>query len=142
MSRIAIITLSLLVAGCALLRRPEPVYTMIDAERFRFETRVNSQAVVIDLREVEQFTDEHIAGAINMPDSAALLRYAGTLQHRPPVYLYCDDVTRSITAAEILYRRGFTMLFILDGGLNRWKRIGLPVVTEKRAAKSGFTLLF
>ncbi len=124
------IALILLLAACATKRVAEQPghYEMLDPDRFRLESSLDPLAVIIDIRSADDYREAHIERAVNMPDSASLIDYAATLPHRPPVYIYCDEIDRSITVAGILHRRGFTSLYILDGGLIRWRSMNLPLV--------------
>jgi rhodanese-related sulfurtransferase len=81
------------------------------------------EAVLIDVREAEEFADEYIPGAILVPlstlDTATLPQADGRRR-----VLSCLSGKRSATALERLTQRGETGLLHLEGGLLAWKIAG------------------
>ena len=92
------------------------VSTTIDNEQFRAGMR---KAQVIDLREKKDFDAGHILGARNIPYSQLKSR-TQELRKDLPVYLYDQGRTFSGRAALMLAKNGFTKLFILKTGYQRW----------------------
>jgi len=93
---------------------------------------------VIDVREPEEFADDHIPGAVNIPrgllefevDGHPAINYqtAEELSHRErTVVLYCLSGGRSVLAAEALRRLGFRSAVSLRGGILGWADEGHPV---------------
>lgn len=80
---------------------------------------------LLDVRLPEEFTHEHIAGALNIPVQVLAERLGDVPQDRP-IILYCRSGNRTKTAAEILLRAGYCNVYDL-GGINQWKEQGLPV---------------
>lgn len=84
---------------------------------------VDAGAVLIDVREPNEFASERIAGAHNFPlsqfDPAALP--GGTL------VLYCAGGVRSVRAAEACDTMGVAVAGHLAGGIRAWMMAGLPV---------------
>lgn len=87
------------------------------------------------------FDDCHIA-----PSSAQVLStvvefedldsFADTLDRSIPVVLYCSNYqcTASGSGAALLHRKGFSSVYVYEGGMAEWKQKGLPVegpCTEK-----------
>lgn len=81
------------------------------------------EAVLIDVREAEEFADEYIPGAVLVPlstlDTAELPEAGGKRR-----VLSCLSGKRSAIALERLARRGLTDLLHLEGGLLAWKIAG------------------
>lgn len=46
------------------------------------------------------------------------------------MYLYCRTGNKSAKAAAILDSLGFKKIINLDGGVERWKEAGLPLVRD------------
>lgn len=94
----------------------------ISAETLRLWLAAN-EAVLIDVRDPEEYEDEHIPGAMLIPlstlDRAALPQADG----RPRV-LQCLTGKRSAIALERLAASGITDLLHLDGGLLAYKKAG------------------
>ena len=45
-----------------------------------------------------------------------------------PLLLYCRSGLRSVLAADVLQRMGFTEVVSMAGGINDWKLVKLPLV--------------
>lgn len=77
---------------------------------------------VIDVRTPEEYAQEHIEGAVNIPietlDTAELPE--GT------IVTTCASGGRAKQAAETLVEAGRMALYI-DGGTNAWREAGFPV---------------
>lgn len=83
-------------------------------------------AIVIDIRTQDEFVREHIPGARLVPVAAwhahDLDRDAGKA-----VVFTCRSGLRSEASAASLFARELPEAYILDGGIEGWKRAGLPV---------------
>lgn len=88
-----------------------------------------AQAItVLDVRTPEEFAQGHIKGALNL-DSAAPT-FQKSLQALDPsknYLVHCAAGGRSTRALSSLQRLGFSSVIHLDGGLNDWKKAGLPL---------------
>ena len=80
------------------------------------EYRATSGAILVDVREADEFRSGHIPGAVNVPLSAIA---STTLPKTAPLFLYCLRGSRSKRAAGILKRMGYTVKSI--GGINGYK---------------------
>jgi rhodanese-related sulfurtransferase len=83
---------------------------------------------LIDVRTALEFHHGHIRGAVHVPVhalSAALPALA--LDPHVPVVAVCKTAHRSIPAVRLLTRQGFAAMQ-LAGGMDRWRRLGLPEV--------------
>lgn len=78
-------------------------------------------AVLIDVREKEEWDGGHIKGACHVPLSAIKNDPEVFSPYRKkPCILYCQRGMRSRMAAEILMNAGFTELYSLKGGYETW----------------------
>ena len=82
---------------------------------------------VIDVREDDEWASGHVAGAEHVPMRTVPsrlddLRVEGTL------YVVCEVGARSAVVAEFLEGQGVNAVNV-DGGMNAWRRSGLPVET-------------
>ena len=81
------------------------------------ECRGTPGAVLLDVREADEFRSGHIPGAVNLPlsriDEAKLAKNA-------PIFAYCLRGTRSKQAVSRLARLGYTKLRSI-GGIARYK---------------------
>ena len=94
---------------------------------------INSDATVIDLRNVESFARGHIVNAKNVPldELSAKLEKLGAPKDKP-VLAVCDMGVSSTKAVATLQQAGFESVYSLKGGMNGWSQAGLPVVTGKK----------
>jgi rhodanese-related sulfurtransferase len=85
-------------------------------------------AVVIDVREPNEFATAHIGNAKNIP-LAQIEKRAAELQKlkNKPVLLACATGSRSHAAFALLKKLGFADVYVLSGGLGAWQQASLPV---------------
>jgi rhodanese-related sulfurtransferase len=89
-------------------------------------------ASLVDIREADEQAREKILGAHNLPLSK-LDESDLALQQGKPVIFHCGSGARTLAHAPRLAAKAETCeAFVLDGGLNAWKRAGLPVATDRR----------
>jgi len=84
---------------------------------------------IIDVRTAAEFANGHIGGAVHVPVhtlSASLPTLA--LDPHIEVIVVCKTAHRSIPAVRLLEAAGFAAKQ-LEGGMDRWRRRGLPVTT-------------
>ncbi|WLR43906.1 rhodanese-like domain-containing protein [Bacillus carboniphilus] len=77
------------------------------------------KAQLIDVREPNEYKAGHILGARNIPMSQLRQRYQ-EIRPDQPVYLYCQNTTRSGRAAQMLRKKGIKDLYTLKGGFRSW----------------------
>lgn len=86
----------------------------------------SGNAMLVDVREADEFAAEHISGAINMPLSAfqpsQLPEAAGKT-----VILQCAGGKRSGMALDKCAAAQAVIDTHLEGGIGAWKAAGLPV---------------
>ena len=75
-----------------------------------------SGAILVDVREADEFASGHIPGAVNAPLSTISQI---NLPMAAPLFLYCLRGTRSKRAARILRSMGYTVKSI--GGISGYK---------------------
>ena len=73
-------------------------------------------AVLLDVRSVEEFQSGHLPGAVNLPLPEISAKAADRFPDRnAPLYLYCRSGRRVQIAMEILKKQGYTNLVNLGG---------------------------
>jgi rhodanese-related sulfurtransferase len=82
---------------------------------------------VVDVREVDEWQEGHIAEAIHIPLGDLAAR-AGELPASQPIYTVCRSGKRSITAIEILESVGVAGARSMAGGMIAWHEAGKPIV--------------
>ncbi len=77
------------------------------------------KAQLIDVREPQEFDKGHIRGARNIP-LTQLKQSMSAIRPDKPVYLYCQNTSRSARAAQILHKNKYEDLNVLQGGFKKW----------------------
>ena len=77
--------------------------------------------VVIDVRDEQAFREEHIAGAIHVPEKE-LLSWVSRLPEDFMIYLYSEEGEKSDVLAKKLRKKGYTESLSIIGGIKEWKR--------------------
>lgn len=99
----------------------------VDPDRVRLELALDPLAILIDVRMKFEYRKSHIEKAVHLPKKKNLDAFAAsTMKHRP-LYLYCTTETRARQAAQLLLDHGFERVYVIEGGLNKWKAYNLPV---------------
>ena len=91
------------------------------------QTRLQNGAVLVDVRERDEFDAARAPGATLIP----LSEFAARVTELPmgkEVVLICAGGVRSARAAEYAQDQGYTVTN-LEGGMNAWAAAGLPVET-------------
>lgn len=90
------------------------------------------RAVLVDIREPDEFARAHVAGALSQPLSA-LERAHLAIEPGTDVIFTCRTGMRTAGACDRLAARVDGDAFVLEGGLDGWSRAGLPVVEDRAA---------
>ena len=84
-------------------------------------------AVLVDVREQNEYTEIRIPGSLLIPLSVFAERF-GELPKDKPLVMQCRSGARSAKAAEYLLANGYTDVTNLTGGILAWDEAGLPVL--------------
>ncbi len=99
-----------------------PTIDPTDAKRL-----IEQGATLIDIRGTDERAREHIPGSHHGP-LAQMTNYAGV---NAPIIFHCRSGMRTANAAARLKDAAPCEAYILEGGLDAWKKAGLPVTTDK-----------
>jgi rhodanese-related sulfurtransferase len=89
------------------------------------QRRLQAGATLIDVREVAEFEQARVPGAVLIPLSEFAQRYTELPQDNE-VVLICAAGMRSAQAAQFAAQYGYRVTN-LEGGINAWNAAGLPV---------------
>lgn len=94
----------------------------------------NKDAVVMDLRSIDEFNKGHIVNSINVLPSEIKNHNLGKIeQHKDkPVILVCLNGMTSASSAEILAKQGFAEVYSLKEGVSGWSAENLPLVKKHK----------
>jgi hydroxyacylglutathione hydrolase len=87
------------------------------------------KAYLLDVRGASEYAESHIPGAHHR-HMAAVLDHLSELPRETPLIVQCGAGIRSQVVASLLQRAGFTNVLNLGGGIDAWKKAGLPTETE------------
>ena len=89
--------------------------------------RVDEGAFLVDVREQNEYDEEHIPGATLVPLSEFMRRYEGDLPEDKDeeVIVHCRSGARSAQAVTFLRENGYNALNV-EGGILAWKGAELP----------------
>jgi rhodanese-related sulfurtransferase len=91
---------------------------------------VEAGALLIDVREINEFQQVRIPGSTFLPMSRLAERYE-EIPTDKPVILYCRTGARSAQAvAALTHQAGYGNVHNMDGGIVEWYEEGLPVSTD------------
>jgi molybdopterin/thiamine biosynthesis adenylyltransferase/rhodanese-related sulfurtransferase len=134
-------------SGAEILRQIKSRIDEVDPSVVR--EHVSNGAVVIDVREVDEWSTGHVPGAKHVPKSFLESRIEGAAPDRAQhVILYCQSGNRSAWAARTLIDDlGYESVESMTGGFTLWKDRGYEVeqprtlTTEQRERYSRHLLL-
>ena len=89
----------------------------------------SGEAVIVDVREKDEWDEEHIADAIHLSRGTIEL----DIEEEVPdlnalIICHCGGGGRSALAAESLQKMGYRNVRSLAGGFKAWKAAGLPTL--------------
>jgi len=123
MKRITALCLVILfiLTGCGGNGVKTNTYTQISQEEARRRMDENEQAIILDVREQDEYDAGHIPGAVLLPVGRIDEASAGAaISAKDTVVLvYCRSGNRSKTASGKLAELGYTAVYEF-GGINTW----------------------
>ena len=95
---------------------------------------LRADAVLLDVREPEEYAYGHVPGAVNLPQAELSTRLAEVPRDRP-VFVICESGMRSLRSAQFLRQMGYTHVTNVRGGTAGWRKSGRRVVKEEDRGK-------
>ena len=95
------------------------------------QERMKNGAVLIDVREDNEFERDHAEGARHMGRGIIERDIVQTFPDKSTeLILYCGGGFRSALAADMLQKMGYTNVTSMDGGWKAWKDSGAPTTRD------------
>jgi molybdopterin/thiamine biosynthesis adenylyltransferase/rhodanese-related sulfurtransferase len=118
-------------SGAEVLRQIKTRIDEVDPAAVR--EQLSNGAVVVDVREPEEWSAGHVPGAVHVPKSYLESRFEGAVPDRGQhVILYCASGNRSAWAARtLLDDLGYRHVESMTGGFTLWKDRGYDVETPR-----------
>ncbi len=104
-----------------MLKTAREQITLVDAQRA--EALIQSQALILDVREAAEFQLGHLPQAINVPRGVLEFKVGNHPQLQDsslPILIYCKNGGRSTLAAYTLKQMGFSQVEMLSEGFDGW----------------------
>jgi rhodanese-related sulfurtransferase len=87
----------------------------------------SSDTVIIDVRDKDEFDENHIPDAVNMSRGLIEIEIEEKFPDRnTTIICHCGGGGRSALAAESLQKMGYKNVRSMAGGFRAWKAAGLP----------------
>ncbi len=85
---------------------------------------------VVDVRDEREWLSGHVPGSRNVPLETLRADPDAYLARNKPIVFVCARGVRSLTAAKLAERLGYSTIYNLDGGTSAWSRSGLQLSVE------------
>jgi len=123
---LALVVILLLLVITELKRKVTGFKDIPTDEAVRLMNRQN--AVVLDVREDQEFEQGHIINAVHIPLGLMDARIKQMEKHKgKPIIVCCKQGQDSAQAGVVLRKHGFNPVYKLGGGISAWKNANLPV---------------
>jgi molybdopterin/thiamine biosynthesis adenylyltransferase/rhodanese-related sulfurtransferase len=110
-----------------LLQQVKAEIDEVDVPRAREILEGAEPPLLVDVRELDEWTEGRIPGAVHVPRGFLESRIEQAApDHTQPILVYCAGGNRSAFAAKTLGELGYENVSSLAGGYTDWKRSGLP----------------
>ncbi|MCL4448628.1 MAG: molybdopterin-synthase adenylyltransferase MoeB [Actinobacteria bacterium] len=91
-----------------------------------------SDALFLDVRESDEYDQGTVPGSIHISRGFLEVQIEGKVPNKSkPIVVYCAAGVRSALAAKALGELGYTEVFSMAGGFNKWKDEGRVWITPK-----------
>ncbi len=111
--------------GCSVqsVKYDQESYLDVSPVEAKRKIEKDRNVLILDVRTVEEFSEEHIKGAINIPVQEMAKRLDELKKYKNyDIIVYCRSGSRSKRASEILVKNGFKHVYNLSGGIIEWKK--------------------
>jgi phage shock protein E len=76
---------------------------------------VDDGALLLDVRTENEFAEQHVRGALNIPVQSLAQRLRELPEKQHPIVVHCRSGMRSATAADLLRKAGWTNVHDIGG---------------------------
>jgi rhodanese-related sulfurtransferase len=108
-----------------------PMSTIPEIDIHEAKKRVDNGALLVDVREQNEFDELRISGSVLVPLSELQARYE-ELPKDKEIIMQCRSGARSGRSTEFLLANGYTNVVNMTGGILAWNEAGLPVESGKK----------
>jgi rhodanese-related sulfurtransferase len=117
---VVVLLVTLFSCTCKQKEETQIVISLISVDEL---SKTDNTIQLLDIRTPEEFDGGYINNAMNINffDDDFITQATSKLDTNKPVYLYCKVGGRSGKAAKKLKEAGFTKVYDLEGGFDKWK---------------------
>ncbi|WP_034922410.1 rhodanese-like domain-containing protein [Gillisia sp. CAL575] len=114
----SIVFISVFSVGCVQSKAKEIQVVTADEvnTHIRYSTNLDKE-----IKSKDDFKKSHLVNAENIIENKDLKENFRNIDRESPVAIYFTSVDKSNEAALILRKLGFQQIYILDGGITKWK---------------------
>ena len=125
---LSFILLSVLFTSCT---NSQTSKTNLSPIEFSNKISESPEAVILDVRTPQEFSEGHIENAKNADWNGNQFELQiAKFDKTKPLFVYCLGGGRSASAASKLRSNGFKEVYELDGGMMNWRSAGLSETTN------------
>jgi len=100
---------------------------LLGPQAFQEKLSNSIEGILLDVRTPSEFSQGALAKARNIDwNGADFEARVSNLDKNKPIFVYCLSGGRSASAAKELRKKGFTTVYELEGGILKWRSLGLP----------------
>ena len=119
----------LIILSSVLFFSCSKIETIESSEFRKLLQRGDINITILDLRDLNEYMNGHLAGAVNIPFNAdTFAERVDSLNRGNPLFIYCRKGARTGRAVDILKKSGFKEVYVLQGGIDSWREAGLEIV--------------
>lgn len=116
--------LSVVLTSCQFGNQQVEVITSDEMELLLLSDSIQ----LIDVRSFEDFQERHLKGAQSIVFDSDFEENILKLDKSKPVAVYCRTGRRSKECSQVLKDEGFTKIYELEGGLEKWEHEDLLII--------------
>ncbi len=99
----------------------------VEASEVKTMVQSGTSAVLLDVREPNEWNLGHIPGAIHIPRGTLETKVEQMVPRDREVVIYCAGGNRSALAADTMQQMGYEKVSSMAGGWRAWTDVGGPV---------------
>jgi thioredoxin 1 len=123
----AVALMAFILGSCSDLKSQEARATL-PAIEFAAKIKEIPDAVIVDVRTPEEFSNGHLHNAKNFDwQGDQFDKQISSLDKSKSVFIYCHSGNRSRSAASNMRVSGFKKVYELEGGIIKWEAAHFPV---------------
>jgi rhodanese-related sulfurtransferase len=103
-------------------------WNLIDVGKLKEKLEKRGEVTILDVREPDEFAEDHIKGAVNVPVKELPNRMEALPKDKDTeIVTYCESGFRSAHAAIFLKAYGYSNVKYLELGMHEWREEGFEV---------------